>query len=195
MTAESFERAFRTYPKGNASGAQSVPDEFAIDLCKTSSPNQIILARVQRAETLAETLDRLDQLRAEFDDMLTPAERYGRTRQFELNDILLVPELNVSVTHRFRELEGNNKRVQNSKCRDYWIEIASQTVRFKLDRSGTELDSWASILKCRGMARAFIFDRPFLIIMKKRTATRPFLVMWIETPELLTPWNPATAVD
>ncbi len=31
----------------------------------------------------------------------------------------------------------------------------------------------------------FIFDRPFLIVVKKRGAERPFFVMWVDNAELL----------
>ena len=32
-------------------------------------------------------------------------------------------------------------------------------------------------------------DKPFLIYLKKRGATLPYLVMWIDNSELLTKWE------
>jgi hypothetical protein len=32
---------------------------------------------------------------------------------------------------------------------------------------------------------SFIFDRPFLIVVKKRGAEHPFFVMWVDNAELL----------
>jgi len=36
-----------------------------------------------------------------------------------------------------------------------------------------------------GANRRFVFDKPFLIVMKKRGAERPFFVMWVANAELL----------
>jgi hypothetical protein len=33
-----------------------------------------------------------------------------------------------------------------------------------------------------------IADGPFLVALKKRSATRPFLLLWIATPEFLEKW-------
>jgi hypothetical protein len=31
----------------------------------------------------------------------------------------------------------------------------------------------------------YVFDRPFLIYLKKRGATRPYFAMWVDNAELL----------
>jgi len=59
-----------------------------------------------------------------------------------------------------------------------------QTIRFRLDRSGAELASEAR-MPCAPAATHYVCDRPFLIVMKKRGAERPFFVMWVDNAELL----------
>ncbi len=93
------------------------------------------------------------------------------------DDILLVPNLSFLIDHRFPEIEGKD------------VSVAIQSIRFELSRFGAELESRAA-LSAPGakkvIAKVMIFDRPFLICMKKRGATRPFFVMWVGNAELLT---------
>jgi hypothetical protein len=55
---------------------------------------------------------------------------------------------------------------------------------FKLDRGGAELASEAKV-HFKPTASFFHFNRPFLLVMKKRGAGRPFFVVWIDNAELL----------
>ena len=61
---------------------------------------------------------------------------------------------------------------------------AMQTIEFRLDRSGAMLESEA-LVAIAAIPRNFVFNRPFLISMKKRDADRPFFVMWVDNAELL----------
>ncbi len=40
-------------------------------------------------------------------------------------------------------------------------------------------------MPCKPMAIHFVCDHPFLIVVKKRGAKRPFFVMWVDNAELL----------
>ncbi|MHC4438388.1 MAG: hypothetical protein ACYS3S_13590, partial [Planctomycetota bacterium] len=55
---------------------------------------------------------------------------------------------------------------------------------FKLDSCGAMLESEATIMTA-SIPRYFIFNRPFLIYMKKRDCEQPFFVMWVDNAELL----------
>ena len=61
---------------------------------------------------------------------------------------------------------------------------AKQGIKFKLDRCGAMLESEATIMVA-SIPRYFIFNRPFLIYMKKRDCEQPFFVMWVDNAELL----------
>ena len=105
-------------------------------------------------------------------------------RRFGICGVLLVPNLNWEVRHRFTELEGRDNRFLNLGFTDYYIDRAVQTIRFRLDRSGAELASEVQHF-CKPSATHFVCDRPFLIVVKKRAAKRPFFVMWVHNAELL----------
>ncbi len=155
-------------------------EEFVIDLCQDSSPNQIMVACIPPRATLLETLDDVERKTQEF--ARQPDGQYGRW--FGIRDVLLVPNLNWDIRHRFIELEGDDKRFLNKGFSGYHIAKAMQTIRFRLDRSGAELASEVQT-PCTPMATHFVCDRPFLIVVKKRGAKRPFFVMWVDNAELL----------
>jgi hypothetical protein len=156
--------------------------EYAIDLCKDTKPNQIVLAVIEPKETLEQTLEYLnDKI-----DGFTKEEFFHK---FGINDVLLVPNIFWRFTHHFKEFEG--KYLANKGYEDLYIRLALQMIQFKLDRSGAELKSEAK-LYAAPVPNHFVFDQPFLIYMKKRGARHPFFVMWIDNAELLSKPSPTS---
>ena len=96
-------------------------------------------------------------------------------------DVLIVPEMFWEIAHDFDELLG--KIVANANPAMPIIE-AKQGIKFKLDSCGAMLESEATIMTA-SIPRYFIFNRPFLIYMKKRDCEQPFFVMWVDNAELL----------
>ncbi|HKA07704.1 MAG TPA: hypothetical protein VKD71_10640 [Gemmataceae bacterium] len=151
--------------------------EFIVDPCKSSNPYQIVLARVERKATLARTLADIETKNASV--QLDP---YVAT----LNpvDTLLVPNMAWQLTRHFVELEGKDKQLLNPGLQGLYSAVAMQTIRFRLDRSGAELRSEFKH-EVKPSATFFNFNRPFLIVMKKRNSKQPFFVMWVDNAELL----------
>jgi hypothetical protein len=154
--------------------AQYQHQGFAVDLCRDSKPNQIVLACIEPRKSLAETIAFLEH------KIKVSQNQEG----LEANDVLLVPDLNWQLAHNFREFEG--RPFNNAKLRGQRIDVARQDILFRLDRSGAELKSEAKQY-CLPMPTQFLFDRPFLIYMKKRGANYPYFVMWADNAELLQP--------
>ncbi len=149
--------------------------EFVIDLDQESEPVQIVLARVAAKETLSSTLDYIRDHEVSGDWGWAP-------KIVDTNDTLLVPNLDYRLSHDFRELEG--RYLANPGYEDYWFQTARQDIAFRLDRSGATLKSEAPIYVTSAPAH-YHFDKPFLVVMSKRGAERPFFVMWVENSELL----------
>jgi hypothetical protein len=158
-------------------GGMPVPLEFALDPCKDSSAVQLLLATVGAKESLAEKKIR---------EWSPATPEYERV--FQVSDVLLVPNVFYKVRHRFSELEGPGKVLLNPGFSKYWVEEALQSVEFKLDRSGAEVASQAEAV-VRLSALYFLFDRSFLIVLRKRGAEHPFFVMWVDNAELLCKWH------
>jgi hypothetical protein len=152
--------------------------EFILDPCKNSQPYQIVLARVNRKPTLADTLGDVEQKIAE-----QPA-RDRFLSELHPRDTLLVPNIAWRISHRFRELEGTDKQFLNTALRGLYLDTALQTIRFRLDSSGAELASESKVFVKPG-ASFFHVNRPFLVYLKNRGGKHPFFVMWVENAELL----------
>ncbi len=153
------------------------PAEFVIDPCHDSSPNQIVLACIKPGDTLAATVEKIDKLIAIGSENEYPLE-YGP------NDVLLIPNMAWDISHHFSELEGTNRKLLNKGFGKYFVGSALQSIRFRLDRSGVELASEAAIF-CLPIPTHFVFDRPFVIYIKKRGERRPFFAMYVANAELL----------
>jgi hypothetical protein len=156
------------------------PDYFAFDLCKYSSPNQLVIARLPRKGTLAEFLEDLGHRAKK-----KPQEgQEGYDHTFYHHDSLLVPNMHWRIKHRFKELERSEKPPENPSLQNFWLSEAYQMIEFKLEKSGVKVSSEARLTD-KGGPRPFHFNRPFLIYMKKRDAQHPFFVMWVDNAELL----------
>jgi len=151
--------------------------EFMIDLCRYSKPYQVIAAVVEPRASLAEIVDYVSS-------KIADVTKYGsddQKRFLQDEDVLVVPEMFWEIDHRFDELIG--KVVANANPAMPIIE-ARQAIKFKLDRCGAMLESEAMI-GVAAIPRHFIFNRPFLVYIKKRDSEQPFFVMWVDNAELL----------
>lgn len=152
--------------------------ECIIDLDHTSNPNQIILALVEPGPTLEEMLKSVEEKIA--------AGKKLKLQEFDVNDVLLVPDIIWNIRHRFTDIEG--KEFMNSQLKGQRIDVARQDIQFRLDKNGSELRSEAEE-HYRSLPTQYAFDRPFLLYMKERGAKMPYFVMWIANAELLCKWT------
>jgi len=154
-------------------------DEFIVDLDRASKPSQIIIAMVERKHSLAQTY-------ASVEAKITSTGRKAKAEGLGPNDVLFVPDILWHIKHHFSELEGHE--FTNTALKGQRLDIALQDIQFRLDRSGAELKSEAKMYMAP-IPTYYVFDRPFLLYMKKRGAKQPYFVMWIENAELLQAWN------
>jgi hypothetical protein len=159
-------------------GTENEVTEFIVDPCKTSKPNQIVVAQVSRKATLADTLADVEQ------KIAAQSEPGAFASQLHPCDTLLIPNIALRIDHRFKELEGKDKQFLNPALQGLHLDTASQTIQFRLDRSGADMAAEAKV-HVRPSASFFHVNRPFLVYMKKRDGKHPFFVAWIENAELL----------
>lgn len=68
------------------------------------------------------------------------------------------------------------------------MDVAQEDISFRLSRSGTRIRAEARMY-AKSAPNRYTLDRPFLIYMKKRDASQPFFVMWVDNAELLQPFE------
>jgi hypothetical protein len=151
--------------------------ECALDLCCHSEPYQVVVARVEPRGSLAEMFAYVRTQLGTFRKL----PDYEAEKRFGANDEVRIPEMFWRIDHRIKELI--DKMVANSSPPMPIVE-ALETIEFRLDRSGTVLES-DSTLMVLSSPRYFNFNRPFLVYIQKRGAEQPFFVMWVDNDELL----------
>jgi len=167
------------YYHSSESDSDSETTEFAVDMCRFSSPYQVVIASVPFEGSLTGTCeyvrDRIDAYQASPSYDQNSGDLGGL-------DVLLVPEMFWKIEHHFPELIGKTVAYGGTAIP---IMEAMQTVSFRLDRHGAMLESESAGFY-GGLPRYLICDRPFLVYMQKRGAEHPFFVMWVDNAELLT---------
>ncbi len=169
-----------------ASSTDNQPAEFALDLCKYSQPSQLVVACVKPEATLQATLEALEAKMKGWN----PEEEKDRHLQDE--DDLLVPTLGLSLLHSYDEILG--AMLANPVRGQGWPFVrAEQKVDFLLTRWGAQLSSYGvDVALCATMHqyRHFVFDRPFLVYMKKRGEKTPYFAMWVADTTFMYPQEP-----
>jgi hypothetical protein len=157
-------------------------DDFIVELQTKGEHDVLILAKVQPAQTLDETI-RTVRTRIAHADPVSPGP----------SDILKVPKLNFDITRNYREIEGRILVVSNpAVARDLILLSALQNIRFQLDEKGVRLRSESHLaFGCSASPsppppkHVMVFDKPFLIMLHRRDADAPYFACWVATPELL----------
>ena len=159
--------------------------EGILDLDCTSQPNQIVLALTEPRASLAATLTAVEE-------QVASAKPVADSGNLGPNDVLLVPDIVWRISHRFAELEG--REFTNTALKGQRMDVAQQDIQFCLNRGGAELKSEAKGFMCP-IPIYYVFDRPFLLYMKKRGSDQPYFVMWVDNVELLGKWPTETGAQ
>jgi hypothetical protein len=159
------------------------PDDFVIKL-KTDDPqDQLVLAKVTPGATLQATIATV--LKRMNSGAGIPAKE---------RDKLSIPKLNYDLRTDFPELEGLHlKPGPNTPTKELVISKAEQLVRFQLNEKGAVLKSEAVMVVTDSAiaipldTHEMIFDKPFLILMKRADSAQPYFAMWVGNASLLVP--------
>ena len=151
-------------------------EEFVVELLTEDGGDRLILARAIARPTLGAMVDwAVGRLRSDVGD--DPSARLGREEKLQ------IPCIDFDLTRRYGELYG--KRLANSGFEASAFGAVAERVRFQLDEGGAKLVSESDFRGLCAAPREILFDGPFLLMVLRRGALRPFVAMWVATPELL----------
>ena len=114
----------------------------------------------------------------------------GNESYLEEFDKLKLPYLKFDIEKEYTEVTNNsflNKELLGSK-----VEFLTQKISFDLTMDGVKIESEASVIIEFGLSsdqikpKIYSFDKPFLIIVKRKTAKKPYLLFWVENTEFMT---------
>lgn len=147
-------------------------EEFILSIRTENHNDELILAVVAPAGTIEETYDEIMQLRAN-----------DRHRELMGDVVLLIPKIMINVEHRYDELKY--KHVLNFGDGSYFFAENVQTIVFVLNERGAIVESQSALIMAMAGPEAYIFNESFMLIMKEKDKTLPYLVLWIANEELL----------
>lgn len=114
---------------------------------------------------------------------LKPSER-----RMNEDERLQVPNFAFDITHDYDDLIGRTVTNRILGPVRYVFTLARQRIRFELNETGAKLKS-DSIITLKGAIRkeprAFIFEGPFLLYLKQKNTETPYLVVWVDSTDLL----------
>lgn len=164
-------------------------NDFILKLRTRDGQDEIFLGKITPEATLKKTFD-IVQARID-----KPSTNGFRT-DLGGGDRLFVPVLELSINKIYDELAGLS--FTNPSLNDLYIALAQQIIKFRLDETGSVIESEAMIMGENGDShvaaavpynpakpRELVFDRPFLLFVRETNAKAPYLVMWIANDELM----------
>lgn len=158
----------------------SSPDNFIISISNLNYED-LILARIPQPKTLGEGVqDVSNRIR---DSRLSPA-----AREVVAEEDLVIPTLELSVFADFKDQLNHPDQLSGTR-----IEQARQVLQFRLDERGAVIQSEAEVVGENGAyeyapgTRTFIFDKPFLIMLREASTRPPYFAAWIGNTDLMVP--------
>ena len=111
----------------------------------------------------------------------------------EGEDEVVIPKFNFNIKTNYTSLEGKTFKTSNQY---YRIDSAWQRTAFLLDENGTEIESEAEIKvvklsiekkveKEEPRPKKMIFDKDFLILLKRTDSQNPYFGLWVVNTELM----------
>ena len=156
-------------------------DDFVIELRTKAQGDRFILAKTSAKETLQRTITAV-------------GDRVAKSQPVNASpgDVLKVPKFNFDVTRRYSELERLRLLSKNpAVADDLEILSAMQNTRFQLDEKGVRLRSESHLtFGCTAEyqpppTHVMVFDKPFLIMLKRADAKLPYFALWVDNAEVL----------
>jgi hypothetical protein len=158
-------------------------DDFILRLVTDS--DSLVLAKIPSGKTLSETVSAVQQRIA--------APLGSRLDPLQVDEPLSVPVVSLFVLQSYAELQ---RPIRNQQVAGLWIASAAQLIRFQLDESGVILDTESGGVislddseRVRPKPRRFVFDRPFLVLLRQSDTDEPYLAIWVENDEILVPFH------
>ena len=149
-------------------------DDFAIKI-NTIEGEEIYLYKNNEIE---KSFDKIYQ------EMIEKSNDYTGSSEFQENDILKIPFINIKAEMNYDELCG--KYIKGTKM---YIEQAMQNVDFELNNFGGLVKSEALISATYGsilnIGREFIFNNKFLVYLKEKDKSIPYFALKISNTEFL----------
>lgn len=164
-------------------------NNFIIKLLPKEKEHEIILFKTDQSfNSINEMTNEIEKL-TEIGKTEKKNEKISWKYFYKEEDIVVIPKFNFNIETNYSSLEGNKFKTDKQ---EYQIELAWQRTAFILDESGAEIESEAEAATEaieeeyeKPKPKKMIFDKPFLILLKRTDAKNPYFGLWITNTELM----------
>ena len=169
-------------------------DNFIVQLFSKDKEHEIILFKSEKDfNSIAEMNTEIKRL-TEIGNSERQDERINWRYFLRYEDELIIPKFKFNIETDYLTLEGTHFNVDKQI---FTIEKAWQRTAFILDESGAEIESEAAMDAVAEAAedeeiekeiprpKKMIFDKEFLILLKRKDAENPYFGMWTTNTELM----------
>lgn len=162
---------------------------FIIKLFPKDKNHEIILFKTeQKFKTMFEMNQEIEKLT----DLAIIEKQSNLYWKYEIKeeDKIIIPKFNFNIITNFTTLEGNFfKGFENQ----YRIQSVTQRNAFILDESGAEIESEVEFavdaseepINEKPKPKIMVFDKPFLILLKRTDSKNPYFGLWNVNSELM----------
>lgn len=166
-------------------------DHFILKLIPEDLHHEIILVKgLNDYHTLKDGIQQTYELILQGEKDLTD-RRHVWKYQFKPADVLAIPVIQFNIENNYKTIEG--QKLSTKRHPALWVETAYQRTGFILNENGAVIESEAVAAAVDSTSaeiivaspKKLIFDKPFLIIVKRKGQTNPYFAMKVENAELL----------
>lgn len=163
-------------------------NNFIVKLSAKDSSHEIVLFKTvdQTFNDLGQMIDEMNS-RIEISSKAQNKENIWRYKFEELNR-LVIPKINFNIENNYASLISERFHVLASM---YYIRTAYQKTAFMLDENGAEVKSNSSFFAVKSVKpfnsnpKNLVFDKPFLLVLKRVDNKNPYFALWVCNAELM----------
>ncbi|GAA0746031.1 hypothetical protein GCM10008906_33110 [Clostridium oceanicum] len=149
-------------------------EDFIIKLNPLNKEDEIIMAKIPKEETLLKTINKVEKRIEE-----------NTSSKMKLGETLAIPNIQFDIQTDYKSLI--DKKILNRGFEYNFIVNATTNTDLKIESNGLIIKKKTNnfLLKNSYKKRWFIFDKPFLVYIKRKGSNTPYIAMWMDNSELL----------
>lgn len=166
-------------------------NNFIVKLLPKDKMHEIILFKTEQSfHSMADMATEISKL-TEIGNRERKDKKINWRYHWNYEDELIIPKFNFNIETDYSNLEGTHFNAGNQI---FTIEKAWQRTAFILDESGAEIESEAEIEMATEAVeeeteepkpKKMIFDKEFLILLKRKDSDHPYFGLWTSNTELM----------
>ena len=148
-------------------------DDFIVRILSRDTLKEVVLAKVPLKGTLSGMIG----------DIESRISLPGESKLSEIDE-LVIPKIKFDIKRSYDEFLGLH--LKNKGFEDYFFARVAQDISLRVDESGAEAVATGEIILKKGPgSKLYIFDKPFLVMIRDKNSPEPDMVVWVDNKGIL----------